>query len=251
MTTERDTHLRAILAENVGRAPRRVSLRTVVATTLVAFALGGGVVGGAVSATAGAFAPMDQNVPAMIFDQFTDGGYTIGEIHTYVGSESVTLDLGERPSDATGIAVYVQCGGTGSFDQVTGGTSSSGTCDPSTGFGRSTTTPPTDSLVSITPAEPFDYTVWAQWIFVPDSAQPSPEQLDAIADGEVTDAERAVAIERFTTCVDATGFDVAVDTSGDTLSWSSTIEAQNSGAISRCVEAEVEQLEQLWLEPRD
>lgn len=250
MTIERDNQLRTMLADKVRRAPRRAPLRTVVVTALVGFALGGGVVGGALSATAGVFAPTEQDVPGMIFAQFLDGGHTIGAIQTYDGSGAVSLDLGEQPADATGIAVYLQCRGTGTFQQVTGGDSTVGTCDPSTGLGRSTDLPPTDSIVSITPDAPFEYTVWAQWISVPTAAAPSDAQLAAVADGVVTDAERASAIERFTTCVDATGFDVVVDTSGDTLSWSSTIEAQNSGQISRCVEAEVAQLEQLWVEGR-
>jgi len=249
MTIERDTQLRNLLASNVRRASRRPALRTVVLTALVAFVLGGGVVGGALSAAAAALAP-DRGVPAMIFEQFLDGGHTVGPILTYDGSDATALDLGARPSDATGIAVYVQCRGTGAFDQVTGGFPSSSTCDPSAGFGRSTTSLPTDSIVSITPDAPFEYTVWAQWIAVPPPAAASEAQLAAIADGTVTDVERASAIERFTACVAASGFDVVVDTSGDTVSWSSTIEAQSSGAISRCVEAELEQLEPLWLEER-
>lgn len=252
MTDDRDTQLRAMLSDTVRRAPRRAPLRTVVVTALVAFLLGGGVVGGALSAAAGVFSEPTPypDVSEMVFPDFLDGGHTVGELRTYTGSDAVSLDLGPRPAEATGIAVYLQCRGSGDFNQMTGGTASSNTCNPSAGFGRSTTKMPTDSIVSVTPSQPFEFSLWAQWIAVPPAVDPSPEQLAAIADGEVTDEERAAAIERFRACLAATGFDVNVDTSGDTLGWSSTIEAQHSGLISRCVEAEVEQLEPMWVDAR-
>lgn len=252
MTDDRDTQLREMLADTVSRTPRRTPLRTIVVTAVVAFVLGGGVVGGALSAAAGVFSGPTPapDVPAMIFPDFLDGGHTIGALQTYSGSGPVSLDLGPRPANATGIAVYLQCRGSGEFDQMTGGSASSNTCDRSAGYGRSTTSLPTDSIVSVSPIQPFEFSLWAQWIAVPAAADPSQEQLAAIADGEVTDAERTAAIERFTGCLVATGFDVDVDTSGDTLGWSSTIEAQNSGLISRCVEAEVELLEPMWVDAR-
>jgi len=253
MTIERDTHLRALLTEQVGR-PMATRFRTLAVTAVVAFVLGGGMVGGALSAAAGVFAPAEppaRDMPGMVFDQLLDGGHTTGPLATYEGSDEIALDLGERPVDATGIAVYVQCRGTGAFEQVTGGQSSTGTCDPSAGFGQSTTTPPTDSIVSIIPAAPFEYTVWAQWIATPSPAEPSAAQVAAVADGTITDAERADAIERFTTCLSGSGFDVDIDTTGDTLSYSSTIAAFNSGVISRCLEAEIEQVELMWAAAQD
>ncbi len=247
MTTERDGAVRALLVETASRPPRR-QWRGTALVAAIAFLLGGGITAGALSATA---ATRESSLPPdtsqEMISMFLHGGHTIGPLVSHSGSGPARIDLGPRPADATGIAAFIDCGGSGNLVQTVGGdVGLEQECASDSGIGSSSEKDPIDSIVSVKPDRDFDYTVSAQWIFVPGPSGPSAAQQAAVADGIVTDAEYRAAVDRFAACMTGAGYPLSDIEYAPQLSYGMSTEAAKTGTVDRCQDSELNQVVELW-----
>jgi hypothetical protein len=247
VTTERDDAIRALLVETVRRPAGRLWLKTALIAT-VAFLLGGGIVAGALSA-AGATRgdPSSVIFPQDVFSDFLHGGHTLGSIVTRSGSGSISFDLGPRPAQATGIADFIECGGSGNFRQTLGGeVGLLQQCVTNGAIGFSSEQNPTDTIVSIKTKGNFVYKVWAQWIYVPAPSGPSAAQQAALVDGTISDTEYHAAVDRFAACMSGAGYPITNVQYSPVLSWGNSSETNRTGVVDRCSDEELNQVAKLW-----
>jgi hypothetical protein len=247
VTTERDEAIRSLLVQTANDQARRPWRRTALVAA-IAFLLGGGVAFGALSATATTREqPLPENTAQDMFSVFLHGGRTIGPVMTYEGSDASSIDLGQRPADATGIADYIECRGSGTFIQTVGGqTDFEQQCEPSSGIGFSTDQDPTDTVVSTRLKGSFSYKIWAQWIYVPGPAAPSAAQEAALADGVITESEYRAAVDRFAACMLGAGYPIRDVELSPQLSWGNSSEANRNGVVDRCGDSEMNKVVQMW-----
>jgi hypothetical protein len=248
VTSERDTAIRALLVDTVDRPARR-RRRSMAIIATVAFLLGGGVTAGALSATAATRdAPTSGEGTAQdMFSMFLHGGRTVGPVLTHAGTGSSTIDLGPRPADATGIAVYLQCEGSGAFVQTLGGEARLAQhCAIGTGMGFSSEKNPTGTVVSTKADSTLAYSLWAQWIHVPAPSAPSVAQDAATADGVITEAEYRAAIDRFSACMTGAGYPLTGVEYLPDFTYGTATEAAENGTVDRCQDAELSQVMKLW-----
>jgi hypothetical protein len=261
--TDRDAALRGLLVDAVHRdaAPRR--RRTTVLVAVIAFAVGGGVVGGALSAGAAANptpVPVTTS-PGDAFVELLDGGQAAGPMVAFRGPGATRIDLGPEPRGATGMAVLIRCGDVfGRFDVRYGGkavpTQFCGGGTRTMGFSTPRGETPADGLVRLDPESSFPYTIWAEWITVPPAPQPSAAQLAATADGVVTRQELDDAIGRYLACMTGAGFPqrlVSADEADGDIEFEATapsvgppLGSVRSLAQERCMTTELGDVDAIW-----
>ena len=242
MTIDRDDAIRSLLIDTANRPFRRRWIKTALIAT-AAFLLGGGITAGALSAAAVTRETFSSvGVPKDMFTYFLHGGHTVGPIVSRSGSGPISIDLGPRPEQATGIADFIQCGGSGPFTQTLGGeVGLQQQCDTNGEVAFSSDQDPTDTIVSIQTKGDFAYKVWAQWIHVPAPSGPSAAQKAALADGVISDTEYHAAVDRFAACMSGAGYPLT-DIMYSPLSWGNSSDANRSGLVDRCSDEELNQV---------
>ena len=235
--------MRAGLVEQVSTRRRR---RVPVWAALAAFALAGAATGGAVSAAAITQPDSPSVATKDMFLGLLRGGHTVGPLLSREASGPTQLDLGPRPDNATGIVTFIQCDGAGGFVQTLGGeVQLRQQCESNSDLGFSTDNDPTDSTVSMDADAGLTYTIWAQWFMTPAPAQPSTAQQAAVADGVITEAEWHEAVDRFAACMSGAGYPL-LQYAYDPLSYGMSTDAERTGAVERCQESELNQVEKIW-----
>ncbi len=236
--------IRAGLVDRVtARRPRRLPVWAAVA----AFALAGAATGGAISAAALTRTdPPGVSATQDMFLGLMRGGHPVGPLLSRPATGSVQLELGARPANATGIAMSMTCGGAGGFVATVGGERElRQQCDSHSGIGFSTDNDPTTTNVSIDADAGLGYTIWAQWFTTPAPAKPSAAQQAAAADGVVTEAEWHETVDRFAACMSGAGFPL-LSYEYDPFSYGMSTDAERTGAVERCQQSELSDVEKIW-----
>lgn len=236
--------LRTGLVEQVSSRRRR---RIPVWAAIAAFAIAGAATGGAVSAAA--LARPDSPSVSVTKDMFLGllrGGHTVGALISQTTTGSTEIDLGPRPVGATGIVTALQCGGDGGYLQTVGGEAQlHQQCASNELSGVSTDLDPTTSTVSMDADPGLTYTIWVQWFTTPAPAQPSSAQQAAVADGVITEAEWHATVDRFAACMSGAGYPL-LSYDYDPFSFGMSTDAERTGAVERCEQSELDQVEKIW-----
>lgn len=247
MTIDRDEAIRTLLINTATRPARRHWIKTTLIAA-IAFLLGGGLAAGALSAAA--VSQGNTSSTAFVkdtFSYFLHGGHTLGPLVSRSGTGSISLDLGPRPAQATGIASLIECGGTGNYTQILGGeVRLEQQCGPNGVSGFSSDHNPTNTIVATKTDGKFAYKIWAQWIYVPAPSGPSAAQQAALADGVISEAEYHAAVDRFAACMSGAGYPVTDIKYSPTLSWGNSSDANRTGVVDRCGDEELNQVVKAW-----
>jgi hypothetical protein len=247
VTIDRDAAIRTLLINTATRPAKRHWTKTALIAS-IAFLMGGGIAAGALSAAA----VTEGNTPSAAFPKdtfsyFLHGGHTIGPILSQSGTGSIRIDLGPRPARATGMATFIECGGTGKYTQTLGGeVGLEQKCSPNGASGFSSDQNPTDTIVATKTDGNFGYKVWAQWIYVPAPSGPSAAQQAALSDGVITEMEYHAAVDRFAACMSGAGYPITDIKYSPTLSWGNSSDANRTGVVDRCSDGELNQVLRTW-----
>ena len=262
-TPSRSAVLRAELvaqaAESAPRAPSVTTGRVAVAAVL-AFALAGATTGGAVAAT-GMLTPtstVELSMEELRIFSFP-GAELLGAPLVASGTGETIVQLDARPEGATGLALRVQCLDAGRYDVVIDDvpdnwlqcdTGREGAFAPG-GFSQLYDLGSTGPNTVTVQGDPGDhYVIWVSWAILPAPVEPSPAQLDALADGVVTRDEYVAGLDRYIACMEASGWSVAVgDREAEVIEYS--IEAISGDDDARCYAAEFFELDMGWQVSRE
>jgi hypothetical protein len=255
--SERDTELRRMLVATASAAPVRTRRRWSIAAPIAAFALAGALTG-AVSATAlnALNAPVEHppvTVDNMIAEFIHDDTQLYGEPVVINGQGDTTVPLSAVPENAVELAVAFRCADPGSFDVLVNGKAAMTiTCDEAStasGGGGSYFTvddAPTHTL-TVSAGEGKRYVVWASWAARAVPPEPSPQQAQAMSDGEVSAAEYHAQFDRYSECMTAAGYPLdGVNKSGTVIRYLNSGAAVTSGAEGRCYAQEFHQIDMAW-----
>ncbi|RZS58899.1 hypothetical protein EV141_0109 [Microcella putealis] len=257
----RDAVLRAELVARAStpESPRRYAPGRVVAASILAFGLAGATTGAAVAAT-GAFSPQEtigavqiemEEMRSITFP----GTEFFGTPLIITGSGTTIVELGERPQDASTLALRVGCIDPGRFDITIDETPDGWVqCDsddvvegPTIG-GFSSQYDVSDEAprtLSVSGTSGDRYVIWVSWAAAPERAEPSNAQQDALADGTVTRDEYLAGLDRYIACMEDLGWSVGVvDRDADVIDY--RIEAVAGADDALCYAAEFEQLDMGW-----
>lgn len=251
---DRDVELRRMLVATASAAPTRPRRRWSIAGPIGAFALAGAFTG-AVSAAA-LTAPAresDVNVAAMTSGLVYDDTQLFGAPALLSGQGDTTVQLGAMPAGATELVVAFQCDDPGRFDFLLDGEAVGATiCDEestsSAGSGSFFTVENADThTFAVTTDDQSRYVLWASWAARAVPPAPSEAQEEAMADGQVTDAEYRAAFARYSECMTAAGYPLqGSNTNGTIIDYSNSNEAVTSGVEGRCYALEFQQIDIGW-----
>jgi hypothetical protein len=266
--TDRMTRLRDELVATVNAAPyakARFDPRVIVAA-FGAFALAGAITGGAISATALSSTPdttLSVDVDALARNILGHSAQLIGTPVILSGSGTSSIDLGERPDDATSISMAFTCLDAGDFTFSVNGTRDSSTScsadDAGSDFGFGSSAGGQYELrgdgpqtLTISSGGSSRYAVWVSW----SSEEPVPEtsavQTAELADGQASRDEYLSAFGRFSTCMSEAGEPLlGVDTSGTLVSYRVSNESVDTGTDARCYEPEFRLVDAMWQEAHE
>jgi hypothetical protein len=227
MTSDRTTQLRhalVVTAEAASFTPRRrVGPRVVAA--IAAFALAGGLTGGAV-AIAAAQGAIDQQEVAdsgMISRHNTLDTHAvlIGSDYVVAGSGTTTINVGVMPDGATGLGVAVDCVDEGTYDlSIDGAWVWGGSCDgaqEALGSTGSIEKVGGDGTHVFSVSGTGAYILWAGWAKEDPAPGPSAELQSAMADGVVTKEEYVAGFYRYASCVEDHGWQISYVDDGSTF----------------------------------
>jgi len=248
----------AQVAESASR-PRTVTTGRVAVAAVLAFALAGATTGGAVAAT-GMLTPtstVEFSMEELRVISFP-GAEMLGAPLVLTGSGETVVRLDDRPAEATGLALRVQCLDVGRYDIVINDVPESWVqCDTASegvqsagGFSQLFDLSfdlSGDGAQSVTVrGQGADrYVVWVSWAVLPAPVEPSEAQATARADGVVTREEYVAGLDRYIACMEASGWSVAVgDRAADVIDYS--IEAISGDDDARCYAAEFMELDMAW-----
>ncbi len=243
-----------MLVATASAAPTRSRRRWSVAGPIVAFALAGALTG-AVSAAALSTPAQepDVNVEAMTSALVYDDTQLFGAPALLSGQGNTTVQLGAKPEGATELVVAFQCEDPGRFDFLLDGVIvGTSICDEestsSAGGGSFFTVGDGDThTFAVVTDEQSRYVLWASWAAraVPPAA--SQAQAEAMADGQVTDAEYRAAFARYSECMTKAGYPLlGVNDAGTVITYSNSNEAVTSGVEGRCYALEFGQIDAAW-----
>lgn len=259
----RTAALRAeLVAQAAASAPRAPAVTTgrVAVAAVLAFALAGATTGGAVAAT-GMLTPtstVEFSMEELRVISFP-GAELLGTPLVVTGSGETVVRLDDRPERATALALRVQCLDPGRYDVLIDGLPDGWIqCD----VGDDGAFSPTDSrqLTDLTVENPQSVTVRGQggdryvisvsWAVSAWAIEPSEAQAAALADGVVTREEYLAGLDRYVTCMEASGWSVAVvDRAAELVEYS--IEALSGDDDARCYTAEFYELDMAWQVSRE
>lgn len=252
--TARDAELRHTLVATASAAPIRPRRRWRAAAPITAFALAGALTG-TVSATA---LNVPQDDPPVSMDNSVamfvpDGTQLIGEPVQVSRQDETVMPLGAKPEGATELAVILRCQGAGTFNVfIDSQPKATVVCDEdssATAGGGSYFTVedrPTHA-VTVDAGDGERYAVWASWVARAVSPAPSPGQTEAIADGEVNEAEYHAQFDRYSECMTAAGYPLGSINKSDTVITAAIPGAAvTSGEESRCYAEHFSQVDMVW-----
>ncbi len=254
--------LRAALVAQVAESaprPRTVTTGRVAVAAVLAFALAGATTGGAVAAT-GMLTPtstVEFSMEELRVITFP-GAEMLGAPLVVTGSGETVVRLDDRPEEATGLALRVQCLDVGRYDIVINDVPESWVqCDTASegvqsvggfsqlfdlNFDLSADGP---QSVSVRGQGADRYVVWVSWAVLPAPVEASAAQADALADGVVTRDEYLAGLDRYIACMEASGWSVGVvDREAVVVDY--RIEAISGDDDARCYAAEFAELDVAW-----
>ena len=254
--------LRAALVAQVAESaprPRAVTTGRVAVAAVLAFALAGATTGGAVAAT-GMLTPtstVEFSMEELRVITFP-GAEMLGAPLVVTGSGETVVRLDDRPEEATGLALRVQCLDVGRYDIVINDVPESWVqCDTASegvqsvggfsqlfdlNFDLSADGP---QSVSVRGQGADRYVVWVSWAVLPAPVEASAAQADALADGVVTRDEYLSGLDRYIACMEASGWSVGVvDREAEVVDH--RIEAISGDDDARCYAAEFAELDVAW-----
>lgn len=251
--SERDVELRRMLVATASAAPDRPRRPWKTAAPITAFALAGALTG-TVSAAA-LNAPKDHrpiSVDNMVAQFVHDDTQLFGESVEINGQGDTVVPLGAAPENAAELAVVFRCADPGSFELlIDGETAMTMICDEAStsGGGGSYFTvkdQPTHTL-TVSAGEGERYVAWASWASRAVPPEPSPQQVAAMADGEVSEAEYHAQFDRYSNCMTAAGYPLgSVNKSGTVITAAIPGAAVTSGTADRCYAQEFAQVDRTW-----
>ncbi|MFB2584564.1 hypothetical protein [Herbiconiux liukaitaii] len=219
---------------------------------LAVFALSGALTGAAVSATAAALGDDPPNVSrqvpttAMLSTLVPGSTELLGEPFVIEeGDGPATLEVGLAPEGATELFVSFGCLDAGthtiSIDSTVTDTYS---CDgPSLGSGGGRLVTGTGPH-TVDVAGEGEYVLWASWSAPAVAPDASAEQIAALADGTVTEAEYREGFARYQECMADEGHPIDVaDAPGPFISYTTSDASHDSGAEQACYAAEFERID--------
>jgi hypothetical protein len=251
---DRDTQLRQMLVATASAAPIRSRRRWSVAAPIAAFALAGALTG---TVSAAAFTAPKDDAPAtvknLVAEFVQDDTQLFGDPVELSGQGETVIALGEKPDSATELSVIFHCQDPGTFDLLIDGethmtTVCSENSTSSSGSGGHFTVEdmPTHSL-TVAPGDEERYTVWASWAARAVPPAPSPEQAEAMLDGEVSEAEYHAQFDLYSECMTTAGYPLeAIDKSGAIITYSNSGASVTSGAEDRCYAQHFSQIDLAW-----
>ena len=259
----RDALLREELVELATRqvpAGKRDASRLI--ASLAAFALAGAITGGTVAAVASSDA-QDNSIDLQLISARIAGLQLVGEHTTLVGEpieELITgnaeLDLGSMPDGANSIAFALHCATVGTFSfALNGAPLGAISCneEPDTEPGHGTASmfiapnPDDVNTIDFTSEISGKYSVWVAWVTRPETPAPSAEQVAALADGIVDEAEYRAGLDRYVACMAEAGFTIDVlDTNEPIARYVISDEAHQDGANERCYISEFRDVDMQW-----
>ncbi len=250
-----------LVAQATESAPRTRTVMTgrVAVAAVLAFALAGATTGGAVAAT-GMLTPtstVEYSMEELRVITFP-GAEMLGAPLVVTGSGETVVRLDDRPAEATGLALRVQCLDVGRYDIVINDVPESWVqCDTTNegvqsvgGFSQLfdlnfDLNGDGPQSVTVRGQGADRYVVWVSWAVLPAPVEPSEAQADALADGVVTREEYLAGLDRYVACMEASGWSVGVvDREAEVVDY--RIEAISGDDDARCYAAEFAELDSAW-----
>ena len=160
----------------------------------------------------------------------------------------MSLDVGLAPEGASELFVAFRCLGPGvQVVKIDGAETGTTYCDGPGGgssTGESVAGPGPHTLSVSGPGE---YMIWASWSAPAVPPEPSREQADAVADGNVTEAEYRAGFERYARCMDERGHPLdGVDASQTPIRYVNSAASVQSGVEGACYAAEFALIDSGW-----
>ncbi len=259
----RTAALRAQLVAQVAESaprPRTVTTGRVAVAAVLAFALAGATTGGAVAAT-GMLTPtstVELSMEELRVISFP-GAELLGTPLVVTGSGETVVQLDDRPDEATGLALRVQCLDPGRYELMIDDrpdgwiqcdVDDAGVFSPS-GFSQLTDLTVDDPQSVTVRGQGADrYVISVSWAVSAWAIEPSEAQAAALADGVVTREEYLAGLDRYVACMEASGWSVAVvDAAAEVVEYS--IEALSGDDDARCYTAEFYELDMGWQVSRE
>jgi hypothetical protein len=258
MTSDQDerTHqLRDLLVQTATKSTREKNRpwRLVALVVAVAFASGAtGAISAAAIATAAPYS--DKVIASMAVSVARPNSVPLGRPHYVLSTSTMTIDLGETPATATGVAMRLECGAEGSFSVlIDGKTDVTVACtreDTLRGGGGGFAAPvagPGRHSVTFLISDRGGVAAWLTWIREPPMPSTSLRQQAEMADDTVTRDEYLAAFNRYVGCVGEAGYWIdGGNPSAVILSFSIPTAAIDSGADERCYVSEFQQVDTKW-----
>jgi hypothetical protein len=194
----------------------------------------------------------DDVIAALALSVARPNSTALGQPHYVSSTGTTTIDLGDKPATATGIAIRTACTALGSFKVELDGALESGvTCTEVSTFGGGggVTDVSTSGAhtVTVTSADGAGFTVWMVWVQEPPLPESSSQQTAELADGVVTRAEYLAAFDRYVGCMSAAGFEVdAPNRDSTVIRYTITGSAVDSGADELCYVSEFQEVDSDW-----
>ncbi len=254
MTTNniRTTELRELLVHTASGSTPEPTPRWRLAALVAAVALASGVTGAVSAAAITQSSPYDDKVTASLaLSVARANSVAAGSPHYVAASGGAAVDLGERPTEATGVAIRTACTEPGTVTiSIDGRWTSSITCDeesPTGGGGGVTPVEGSgDHAVTFSSAGT-GYESWLVWVTEPPMPESSPQQAAEIADGVATREEYLAAFNRFVGCMSGAGFEVlGNDTTQVIIEYAITADAVQSGADELCYVSQFRDVDTAW-----
>lgn len=248
---DRTTQLRQLLVEGATRAEKERQRPWRLVSLVAGIALASGVTG-ALSATALTQSmPYDEKTTTTLALSVARPNSTAVGQPFYVSSRTAaTIQLGEQPAAATGLAIRAQCTDPGSVDIALDGTRiwSFSCTEESTGGGGGSVSAVSgsgDHELSFT-GSGGAFAAWIVWVTEPPMPESSAQQTAEIADGVVTRDEYVAAFNRFVGCMGGAGYEIGgVDIDG-IFTYSIPSAAVTSGADELCYVTQFGAVDMAW-----
>jgi hypothetical protein len=249
--SERSAEFRRALVATADLAPylrRRPPLRLVIAG-LAAFVLAGALTGGAIATVNN---PDPQTVAAQA-DAATGArsyvrdldGTLIGKPFARSASGTTTIDLGTRPTNATGVMEGFSCFAPARFAWTLDGKKvASVDCSPNPGGGASydDVKRAGSHTLTVHALHSGPFSIWISWVRIPTFGPSAAEKL-ALADKSVTREEEVAGFERYQGCMGALGHSVRTTTSAIVPTEG---DGSGDGSSNRCYLTQWEAVDLQW-----
>lgn len=250
-STDRKLALRSVLVDHVRQAPAGRAARWRLGALISAVALAGIATGAASAAALSSEPPYPDNVASRLALSIARANSVALGAPFYINAEGeTTVQLGEAPPGATGVAINHGCVDLGSTDiEVDGVWVASVSCDTTTGGSGWVHAVADHAAHTLT----FDgqssnqYEAWVVWVREPPLPTSSSQQKSEMADGVATRDEYIAAFSRFVGCMNAEGFDVLGSVTDDVVfDYAITDAAVRAGADELCYLSQFQDVDTAW-----